>query len=78
MPYPEASRVKRKKSTGDLTPFRFFWIEPEKTHLVVEGREAAVLTGMGATAEVRVGRRRVVEFFVYPLIKYLDEGLSVR
>jgi len=24
------------------------------------------------------GKRRVIEFFIYPIIRYLDEGLSVR
>ena len=33
---------------------------------------------MTVTTEFKVGRRRVIEFFVYPLIKYLDEGISVR
>jgi hypothetical protein len=25
-----------------------------------------------------VGKRRIIEVFIYPLIKYLDEGVSVR
>jgi len=34
--------------------------------------------GMSVTAEIKVGKRRVIEFFIYPIIRYLDEGLSVR
>lgn len=34
--------------------------------------------GMSVTAEVNVGKRRVVEFFLFPIIRYLDEGLKVR
>ena len=34
--------------------------------------------GMTVTAEVNVGRRRVIEFFLFPVIRYLDEGLKVR
>ena len=34
--------------------------------------------GMTVTAEINVGKRRVLEFFVFPVIKYLDEGLKVR
>lgn len=34
--------------------------------------------GMSVTAEIKVGKRRVIEFFIYPIIQYLDEGLSVR
>jgi hemolysin D len=26
----------------------------------------------------RFGKRRIIEFFIYPLVKYLDEGISVR
>ena len=26
-------------------------------------------------AEIKVGKRRVIESFIYPLIQYLDEGL---
>jgi hemolysin D len=33
---------------------------------------------LSVSAEVKVGKRRIIEFFIYPLIKYLDEGLSVR
>ena len=34
--------------------------------------------GMTVTAEVNVGKRRVIEFFLFPVIRYLDEGLKVR
>ncbi|WP_456401334.1 HlyD family type I secretion periplasmic adaptor subunit [Persephonella sp.] len=34
--------------------------------------------GMTVTAEIDIGKRRVIEFFIYPVIRYLDEGLSVR
>jgi len=33
---------------------------------------------MSATAELKVGERRIIEFFIYPLIKYYKEGISVR
>ncbi len=54
------------------------YIRPEQTHLMVEGIATPITTGMSETAEIKVGRRRIIEFFIYPLIKYLDEGLSVR
>jgi hemolysin D len=37
-----------------------------------------VKPGMSATVEVNVGKRRVIEFFLFPIIRYLDEGLKVR
>jgi hypothetical protein len=29
-------------------------------------------------AEVNFGKRRVIEFFLFPVIRYPDEGLKVR
>ena len=37
-----------------------------------------IISGMSLTAEIKVGKRRIIEFFVYPIIKYLDEGIKVR
>lgn len=37
-----------------------------------------VRPGMSVMAEVNVGKRRVIEFFLFPIIRYLDEGLKVR
>jgi hemolysin D len=54
------------------------YVQPEKMHLMVEGVETSVTIGMSVTAEIKVGKRRVIEFFIYPMIKYLDEGISVR
>ena len=34
--------------------------------------------GMTVLAEINIGKRRVIEFFIYPVIRYMDEGLSVR
>ena len=34
--------------------------------------------GMAATVEINVGTRRVYEFFLFPLMKGLDEGMKVR
>ena len=54
------------------------YIAPEKNTLLVDGIETPISAGMSVTAEVKVGKRRIIEFFIYPLIKYLDEGISVR
>ncbi|RXI36663.1 secretion protein HylD [Malaciobacter mytili] len=53
-------------------------IQPDGKKLLVEGKERYLEAGMSVTAEIKVGKRRVIEFFIYPIIKYLDEGLSVR
>lgn len=54
------------------------YVEPAQTTLLVDGVASPITTGMSVTAEIKVGKRRIIEFFLYPLIKYLDEGTSVR
>jgi len=51
------------------------YVHPQQKTLLVEGK---ISTGISVTAEIKVGKRRIIEFFIYPLIKYLDEGVSVR
>lgn len=54
------------------------FISLENTRLMVEGKEETVKTGMVTTNEIKIGKRRIIEFFIYPLIKYLDESIKVR
>lgn len=62
----------------NLGPVYEVYITPLNHSLTVEGKEEEIRTGMSLTAEINVGKRRIIEFFIYPLIKYLDEGMSVR
>jgi hemolysin D len=34
-----------------------------------------LMPGMNSTAEIRVGKRRVIEYFLYPLIRYMDTSI---
>lgn len=34
-----------------------------------------LIPGMATTAEIKVGNRRVIEYFLYPLIRYLDRSI---
>jgi len=61
-----------------LGPVYEIYLKPIKTSLMVKGEEVTLNSGMSVSAELKVGKRRVIEFFIYPLIKYLDEGMSVR
>lgn len=54
------------------------YIKPENTTLIVEGKEQSIKFGMSTTNEIKIGKRRIIEFFIYPLIKYLDESIKVR
>ncbi|WP_430735561.1 HlyD family type I secretion periplasmic adaptor subunit [Halodesulfovibrio aestuarii] len=54
------------------------YISVNDPRLKVEGEMVPMSSGMTVLAEINVGTRRLIEFFIYPLIKYLDEGLSVQ
>lgn len=73
-------KIISKNSIEDekLGPVYEVYITPLTHSLMVEGKEENIRTGMSLTAEINVGKRRIIEFFIYPLIKYLDEGMSVR
>ncbi len=75
-----AMRSISKHSTDDekLGPVYEVFITPLETTLFVEGKRVPITSGMSLTAEIKVGKRRIIEFFIYPLIKYLDEGIKVR
>lgn len=61
-----------------LGPVYEIYIEPKEYFLTANKEKVFLRSGMSVTAEMKVGKRRVIEFFLYPLIKYLDEGMSVR
>jgi hemolysin D len=61
-----------------LGPVFEAYIKPEKLKLEYKGRNYPVRSGMSVSAELKVGQRRVINFFIYPLVKYMDEGMSVR
>ena len=54
------------------------YITPQNTSLMVEGEYKQLKIGMGTTNEIKIGKRRIIEFFIYPLIKYLDESIKVQ
>lgn len=53
-------------------------VEVERPTLDLDGRKMTVRAGMTVTVDVRTGERRVIEFFLSPLLKNLRESLSVR
>jgi hemolysin D len=50
----------------------------ERTSLAVNGRQTPVSPGMTAAVEVKTGKRRIIEFFLSPVIKYANESLTIR
>ncbi|MFT7224171.1 MAG: hemolysin D [Cellvibrionaceae bacterium] len=49
-----------------------------KNTIIVNGREVDLIPGMAATAEVKTGKRRIIEFFLAPLLRHKQEGLRER
>ncbi|MDD3530629.1 MAG: HlyD family type I secretion periplasmic adaptor subunit [Gallionellaceae bacterium] len=53
-------------------------IESERTSLFHNGKEMPMRPGMSVTVDVKTGERRIIDFFLSPLLKNLNESLSIR
>ena len=53
-------------------------IRTDQSRFVVDGEPRPVQAGMTVQADITTDRRRVIEFFLSPVVKYLDEGMKVR
>ncbi len=54
------------------------FITPVTKTLRVDGIDQPISTGMGVSAEIKTGKRRIIEFFIYPIIKYWSEAVSIK
>lgn len=61
-----------------LGPIYEVYITPVNKELMVEGKMTPISTGMSLTAEIKVNKRRIIEFFIYPMIKYWNQAITVR
>ena len=53
-------------------------VKLNKDSLLVEGRDLRLQPGMSVTAEIKTGQRRLIEFFLSPLLRYKQESLGER
>lgn len=53
-------------------------IKPEKTSMMINGKEVRLSSGMAISAEVNIGERRLIEYILTPLLRYKEESLSER
>jgi hemolysin D len=53
-------------------------IKPDKTVLRVDGRDATINPGMTVESEIKVGKRRMIEFFLNPVIKSWQHSVSLK
>jgi hemolysin D len=54
------------------------FIHTDQSALHIGGDSRAVQSGMTVQADITTDRRRLIEFFLSPVVKYMDEGLKVR
>jgi len=50
----------------------------EKNSIRVNGEEVMLMPGMAVTAEVKTGERRIIEYFLSPLVKATQESIRER
>ncbi len=61
-----------------LGPIYKMKIELNEFSINVDGKMIAVSPGMSLSAEVKTNKRRIIEFFLSPIIKYAKESLTLR
>ncbi|MBI5875030.1 MAG: HlyD family type I secretion periplasmic adaptor subunit [Deltaproteobacteria bacterium] len=61
-----------------LGPVYRIKVELERLNITVNGTDIHLTPGMAASVEVKTGKRRVIEFFLSPVIKYSKESLTLR
>jgi hemolysin D len=54
------------------------YVRTAQSRFVVEGEPRPMISGMTVQADITTDRRRVIDFFLSPVVKYLDESLQVR
>ena len=53
-------------------------VRTQQSQFMVDGAARPIRSGMTVQADIVTDRRRVIDFFLSPVVKYLDEGLKVR
>ncbi|MBM4307372.1 MAG: HlyD family type I secretion periplasmic adaptor subunit [Deltaproteobacteria bacterium] len=53
-------------------------LRPNRLMIRVKDKDIPLSPGMAVTAEIKTGERRVIEFFISPFIKHVDESLTLR
>jgi len=53
-------------------------VQLEKSTMQVDGKTVNLTPGMAVTVEIKTGKRRLIEYFLSPLMQYKDESLRER
>lgn len=68
----------RTKPASPPTLYYRVKVQPERAWLLVDNEKRPMQAGMTATVDIRTGTRRVLDFFLDPIVKYFNNGLEVR
>jgi hemolysin D len=63
------------KERGLIYPIR---VKLKKSTINVEGKMASLRPGMSVTTEIKIGKRRVISYFLSPLLAYQKDSLHER
>jgi hemolysin D len=61
-----------------LGPVYKIKVDLESTSLNIDGENVDISSGMTVSAEIKTGKRKIIEFFLSPIIKYARESLTIR
>lgn len=53
-------------------------VQLSKDEIDVESKSVRLSPGMSVTAEIKTGKRRLIEFFLSPLLRYKQESIRER
>ena len=56
-------------------PYYRVLVDITDTKLRLQPERIQMIPGMAVTAEMKVGRRSVISYFLYPLLRGLDESI---
>jgi hemolysin D len=53
-------------------------VSMDRSTIQVEDKQVPLSPGMAVTAEIKTGKRRLIEFFLSPLLKFARESVRER
>ncbi len=53
-------------------------ISIKNPNIIVDGQKRSITSGMTVVAEIKTGKRKIIEFLLEPVVKYVGEAFQVR
>lgn len=75
---PDAEQ-RQAGNADNLNPTNFtykIYIRPERFLININGSIQSTSSGMTVQADIKTDRRRVIQFFLAPVLKYIDVGMA--